>query len=212
MNRVPSPFRDRLEQRLREAGLAFALEPGQFEHLEQYYQLLTRWNRRINLTSLPLPDFPAATLDRLLVEPLGAAGSLEDTPVSWFDLGSGGGSPAIPLKVVRPVVHLTMVESSSKKAAFLREAVHVVGLSAALVLDARVEALAQRVRAGTIDVVTVRAVRIDEDLIAAVSHLLKVGGRLLLFGSDGGSAPGFRLVELRRLPSEGGNLSILEKA
>jgi 16S rRNA (guanine527-N7)-methyltransferase len=207
-----SPFRQRLEARLREAGLTSTLDPGEFERLEQYYQLLSRWNRRINLTSLPLLDFPAATLDRLLVEPLVAAGSLEDLPVSWFDLGSGGGSPAIPLKVVRPAVLLTMVESSSKKAAFLREAVHVVGLSGALVLDARVEALAQRVRAGTVDVVTVRAIRIDEDLIAAASHLLKIGGRLLLFGSDTESEPpGFRISELKKLPGEGDKLSILRR-
>jgi 16S rRNA (guanine527-N7)-methyltransferase len=207
-----SPFRDRLEQRLRDAGLTSTLAPGQLVRLEQYYQLLSRWNRRINLTSLPLPDFPAATLDRLLVEPLIAAGSLEDIPASWFDLGSGGGSPAIPLKVVRPAVSLTMVESSSRKAAFLREAVHVVGLSGAVVLDARVEALSQRVRAGTVDIVTVRAVRIDEDLITAVSHLLKIGGRLLLFGSDTEPAPpGFRISELKKLPGEGDNLSILRR-
>jgi 16S rRNA (guanine527-N7)-methyltransferase len=212
VNRAASPFRDRLEQRLRDAGLTFTLDPGELEHLEQYYQLLSRWNRRINLTSLPLPDFPAATLDRLLVEPLVAAGSLENSPVSWFDLGSGGGSPAIPLKVVRPAVRLTMVESTSKKAAFLREAVHVAGLSGAVVLDARVEALAQRVRAGSVDVVTVRAVRIDEDLMTAVSHLLRIGGRLLLFGSDTQPAPqGFLVSELKKFPGEGGNLSILQR-
>jgi 16S rRNA (guanine527-N7)-methyltransferase len=207
-----APFRDCLELRLRDAGLTSTLQASEFERLERYYQLLSRWNRRINLTSLSLLDFPAATLDRLLVEPLVAASSLEDLPVSWFDLGSGGGSPAIPLKVVRPAVRLTMVESTSKKAAFLREAVHVVGLSEALVLDARVEALAQRVGAGTVDVVTVRAVKIDEDLIAAVTHLLKIGGRLLLFGSDAEPAPpGFRFVELRKLTGERDSLSVLRR-
>ena len=208
-----SLFRDQLELRLRNAGLTGTLQSGEFDRLEQYYQLLSRWNRRINLTSLSLPDFPAATLDRLLVEPLVAAGSLEDLPVSWFDLGSGGGSPAIPLKVVRPASGLTMVESSSRKAAFLREAVHVVGLPGALVLDARVEALPQRVQAGIVDVVTVRAVKIDDDVIAAVTHLLKAGGRLLLFGSDTGPAPsGFRIAERRQLPGEGDSLSVLERA
>jgi 16S rRNA (guanine527-N7)-methyltransferase len=212
VNPAASPFRDRLELRLRDAGLTFALQPGELERLERYYQLLSRWNRRTNLTSLSLEDFPAATLDRLLVEPLVAASSVENLPVSWFDLGSGGGSPAIPLKVVRPGLRLTMVESSSKKAAFLREAVHVVGLPDAVVLDARVEALAQRVRAGTVDVVTVRAVRIDEDLIASVTHLLTVGGRLLLFGSDTEPAPpGFRIVELRKLTGERDSLFVLRR-
>jgi 16S rRNA (guanine527-N7)-methyltransferase len=188
------------------------LQAGEFERLEQYYQLLSRWNRRINLTSLALPDFPAATLDRLLVEPLVAASALDDLPVSWFDLGSGGGSPAIPLKVVRQAIRLTMVESSSKKAAFLREAVHVVGLPDAIVLDTRVEALTHRVRAGTVDVVTIRALKIDEELIAAVTHLVKIGGRLLLFGSEAEPAlPGFQIAEIRKLPGEGDSLSVLER-
>ena len=205
MNGAASAFRDRLGERLRDAGLPFTVKPDEFGQLERYYQLLSRWNRRINLTSLSLPDFPAATLDRLLVEPLVAAGSVEDIPLSCFDLGSGGGSPAIPLKVVRGAIRMTMVESSSRKAAFLREAIRVVGLSGALVLEARVEALAQLVEAGTVEVVTVRGVRIDEDLIAAVSHVLKVGGRLLLFGPGPEPAPaGFRMVELKRLPGDGG--------
>ena len=212
MNRTASSFRDQLELRLRHAGLTSMLEAGEFDQLEQYYQLLSRWNRRINLTALSLPDFPAATLDRLLVEPLLAASSLEDLPVSWFDLGSGGGSPAIPLKVVRPAIRLTMVESSSKKAAFLREAIHAVGLPDALVLDARVEALVHRVRAGSVEIVTVRALKIDEELIAAVTHLLKIGGRLLLFASETEPAlPGFRIAEIRKLPGEGDSLSVLER-
>jgi 16S rRNA (guanine527-N7)-methyltransferase len=205
-------FRDRLGERLHIAGLPDALRSDEFAQLERYYQLLNRWNPRINLTSLSLPDFPAATLDRLLVEPLVAAGSLEDIPFSWFDLGSGGGSPAIPLKVVRAALRLTMVESSSRKAAFLREAIRVVGLSGALVLEARVEALAQSVESGTVEIVTVRAVRIDEDLVAAISHVLKVGGRLLLFGSGTEPAPaGFQMVELKTLPGDGGKLSVLER-
>jgi hypothetical protein len=60
--------------------------------------------------------------------------------------------------------------------------------------------------------VTVRAVRIDEDLVAAVSRMLKVGGRLLLFGSNTEPAPpGFQMVELKKLPGDGGNLSVLER-
>jgi 16S rRNA (guanine527-N7)-methyltransferase len=207
-----NPFRDRLGERLRLAGLPFALKPDQFGQLERYYELLSRWNPRINLTSLSLPDLPDATLDRLLVEPLVAAGSFEDIPGSWFDLGSGGGSPAIPLKVVRPALRMTLVESSSRKTAFLREAIRVVGLSGALVLETRVEALAQCVEIGTVEVVTVRAVKIDADLLAAVLHVLKVGGRLLLFGAASQPAPpGFRMVELKKLPGGGGNLSVLER-
>ena len=47
----------------------------------------------------------------------------------WFDIGSGGGSPAIPLKLARPTLPLPMVESKTRKAVFLREAVRALGLA-----------------------------------------------------------------------------------
>ena len=58
-----------------------------------YYQLLSHWNRKINLTSLSDPD---EAVDRLLLEPVAAAAVLPANR-ALIDLGSGGGSPAIPL-------------------------------------------------------------------------------------------------------------------
>ena len=73
------------------------------DSLDAYYRLLARWNRTINLTALSLDPLADEALDRLFIEPLAAAPyireALDVTPLSvWFDLGSGGGSPAIPLK------------------------------------------------------------------------------------------------------------------
>ena len=74
----------------------------------------------------------------------------EPAPLAWFDLGSGGGSPAIPLKLVRPDARLTMVESKTRKAAFLREAVAQSGAAdAAEVADERFEELSRRRRSRT---------------------------------------------------------------
>jgi len=61
----------------------------------KYYELLERWNRTINLTSLRNRD---AAMDRLLIEPIAASTFLPNRP-RLMDIGSGGGSPAIPLAI-----------------------------------------------------------------------------------------------------------------
>jgi 16S rRNA (guanine527-N7)-methyltransferase len=155
------------------------------EPLETYFRLLMQWNAMINLTALPLESPTDETFDRLLVEPLAAAHHVPDAPSVWFDLGSGGGSPAIPLKIARPALKLTMIESKTRKAAFLREAIRVIGISQALVLDERFEDVATA--SGTIaaaDLVTVRAVKLDAVLFDTAGLMLKDGGRLLLFRSS----------------------------
>src|SRR5580765_4893771 len=117
-------FRNQLVQRasLAQIDVADALA-GQ---LETYYRLLAHWNRRINLTTLPLNPTTDQAVDRLFIEPLAAARHLPlESPV-WFDVGSGGGSPAIPLRLVNRTGELVMVESREKKAAFLREVVRAL--------------------------------------------------------------------------------------
>ena len=107
-------FRDRIARRTRRAKAPIAL--NMLEPLEAYFRLLTQWNAKINLTALPLEQPTDETFDRLLVEPLGAAKQLRaDASLIWFDLGSGGGSPAIPLKIARPALRLTMIESKERK-------------------------------------------------------------------------------------------------
>ena len=83
-----------------------------------YYQVLSHWNRKINLTALSDPD---EAVDRLLLEPIAAATHLPHH-AALVDLGSGGGSPAIPLALATNAANLVMVESRVRKAAFLREA------------------------------------------------------------------------------------------
>jgi 16S rRNA (guanine527-N7)-methyltransferase len=153
------------------------------EPLEAYFQLLSQWNAKINLTALPLDPPTDETFDRLLVEPLAASRQIPSHASSiWFDLGSGGGSPAIPLKIARPELRLTMIESKERKGAFLREAVRMLGLTHTVVQTQRFEDAASNPEcAGTGDLVTVRAVRADAELFGAAGRLLKPDGRLLLF-------------------------------
>ena len=153
------------------------------EPLEAYIRLLAQWNARINLTALPFDAPTDETFDRLLVEPLAAAKQIPaHTPSAWVDVGSGGGSPAIPLKIARSALRLTMIESKERKCAFLREAVRVLHLGGTFVLTERFQVAAAGAELnGLSDIVTVRAVKADAELFQAAGLMLKEGGRLLLF-------------------------------
>jgi 16S rRNA (guanine527-N7)-methyltransferase len=173
-------FRERLLRRARRAKTLVKAE--WIEPLERYFDLLARWNAKINLTALPLQEPTEATFDRLFIEPLAAARYIAHHADSWCDLGSGGGSPAIPLKISRPLLRLTMVEAKARKAAFLREAVRLLALPHALVVNKRFEELTDADAGfGSQGLVTVRAVRGDEKLFSVSARLLRPGGRLLLF-------------------------------
>lgn len=184
-------FRDRLIRRARHTTAD--LPPEIFEPLEAYFRLLRQWNATINLTALPMRVPTDETFDRLLVEPLAAARQVANTPATWFDMGSGGGSPAIPIKIARPALKLTMIESRTRKAAFLREAVRVIQLAGTTVASERFEEVASRAEnAGSADLVTVRAVKPDSHLSDAVTRLLNENGRLLLFRTSSNiHPPGF---------------------
>jgi 16S rRNA (guanine527-N7)-methyltransferase len=173
-------FRERLARRARRVDVA--IEPRSGDLLECYFSLLARWNTKINLTALPLRTPTDETFDRLLIEPLAAARHIADEAVDWVDLGSGGGSPAIPIKIVRPRLRLTMVESKARKAAFLREAIRMLPLVDAAGDNVRFEELVgSAARPRSAQLVTVRAVRADPGLFGSAAQLLAPGGRLLLF-------------------------------
>jgi 16S rRNA (guanine527-N7)-methyltransferase len=143
---------------------------------------LMRWNRRINLTALPLAEpLPASTLDKLIVEPLLAADLFPASNPNWFDLGSGGGSPAIPLRIACPAGSLTMVESRERKCAFLSEAVRTLGLSRTSAISTRFEELQPQ---RPIDVFTVRAVRIDAPLTDLLARWATPGAYAFCFGTE----------------------------
>jgi 16S rRNA (guanine527-N7)-methyltransferase len=196
-------------QLARRASLAeLDLSPALAEQLEAYYRLLVHWNASINLTALPLNPISDQAVDRLLIEPIAAAQYLATAAPVWFDLGSGCGSPAIPLKLTRPAGQLTMIESKERKAAFLREAVRLLKMGNTRVEAVRIEALATDYRlAATADLVTVRAVRADQALFDAIGKLLRFRGQALFFGAKrlGFEVPlGYEAVESHSADSNRG--------
>lgn len=173
-------FNERLGRRARRVGLQVGAELSR--SLEQYVRLLALWNERINLTGLPVKEPSDETVDRLIIEPLAAARHLPSGAVSVIDIGSGGGSPAIPLKLAVPEIGMRMVESKARKSAFLQEAIRHLGLRDTVVETARYQELLTRPDIhGAHDVLTVRAVKVEMKVLLTLQAFVSPGGRLFLF-------------------------------
>ena len=180
--------RERLQDRAAAVGLD--LDAWSVERLLVYFELLRRWNRRLNLTGLRVEDGSDESIDRLLIEPV-LARRLAGTVGNVIDVGSGGGSPVIPFALgLTPAPRLTLVESRSKKSTFLREAIREAGLDGRVVTG-RFEEVAERPEeAGAHSALTIRAVRTDPELWLAAHKVLASDGRAYWFHGDGQEFPG----------------------
>jgi 16S rRNA (guanine527-N7)-methyltransferase len=177
----------RIGGRLARAGLQ--VPAGAQAALGAYLELLARWNQKINLTAYTLAPASEEAIDRLIVEPVAAAAAVPAASRLLLDIGSGGGSPALPLRIMLPRVRVVMVESKVRKCAFLREAVRHLGLEAVEVENHRIEELLVRPDLHeAADVVTMRAVRADARLWLTAQAFVRPGGRLLWFTTAAGLA------------------------
>lgn len=174
-------FFERLSRRAKAADVSLTIDLA--EKLGAYYQILTKWNAKINLTAFRLtPEGDDAAIDRLLIEPVAAARYVADNARSMLDAGSGGGSPAIPLKLASSNLSLRMVEVKTRKAVFLREAVRELGLRDADVETARFEELLPRPELHeALDIVSIRAVRVETRTLNTLQAFLRPGGKIMLF-------------------------------
>jgi 16S rRNA (guanine527-N7)-methyltransferase len=148
------------------------LAPLQVRALSAYAELLTTWNRRINLTAL---DSPSEVVDRHFVDSL-ALSPLLPREASLLDVGSGGGFPGAVVALVRPDLRVTLCESRGKRVAFLQALVSRLRLGAKVVA-ARSEDLAREHR--LYDGVVSRAVLPLAEWVAHGSELVGPGGLLL---------------------------------
>ncbi|ABG06115.1 methyltransferase GidB [Rubrobacter xylanophilus DSM 9941] len=199
----------------------------QLSLLEEYALLLAGY-RRANVIGTREPETVLLehVLDSascLLFEPLRAAGRVAD-------VGSGGGLPGIPLKILLPEARVVLIESTGKKADFLRYAIESLGLSGVDVVNARVEAVAREAaHRSRYDAALARAVAALPVLAEYCVPLLRVGGHAvamkggmpeheLRLGEGAAAVLGARLsgvLEVPRLPEVGEEkrrrLVILEK-
>jgi 16S rRNA (guanine527-N7)-methyltransferase len=197
MDESSDAVRVRLNALLAEVGQQ-PLNSALSQRFENYLLLILRWNARINLTAVRDED---GILSRHFVESIVCARTLPADISTLLDFGSGAGFPGIPIALCRPEIAVTLAESQGKKAAFLQEAVRVLGLSAK-VHSGRSETLATE-----FDCITLRAVDKMRQAVQAAAKLVLPDGWLALMtieseieGLKGAAGPGFSWHSPVRLP------------
>lgn len=152
----------------------YPLNFQQKQQLKKFVELLLEWNRKINLISRK--DITNIE-EKHIRESLWFCHKviIEDAE-NILDLGSGGGFPGIPMKIALPSVKMTLVESKSKKAMFLRTAVEQLGLKNTKVICERAENLNSCHE--RYDLIVCRAVAKLDKLWSWSAPLLKSQGRL----------------------------------
>jgi 16S rRNA (guanine527-N7)-methyltransferase len=166
---VADPVETRLAAGL--SGLGLALAPGQVAALVELAAALAEWNGRFNLTAI---TEPAEVVDKHLLDSLAVLPHLRGQSVA--DIGSGAGFPGLPLAIADPDRRYTLVESTGKKAGFLRHAAARLELPNVEILEGRSESLKPR---RPFDSVVARALGSLADFVRVAGHLAGPGGRLL---------------------------------
>lgn len=108
--------------------------------IQQYIKILRHWNEKLNLTAI---RDPLEILYRHFCESMFAAVAVPVENGRLADIGSGPGFPGIPLKILRPELEISLVESNIKKGTFLAEVIRELGLSNSRVLINRYEELGE---------------------------------------------------------------------
>lgn len=163
--------------RLAAAADALGIEvgPATTDKLFGFLELLGRWNRVFNLTSLREPEamWVGHLLDCLAIVPAlrrHAAGHV----LHVLDAGSGGGLPGVVLAIMQPSWRVVCVDASAKKASFLRQVGLHVEVANLRAVHSRVEALPDGI--GPFDLVVSRAFASVRDFTQMTEHALAPGG------------------------------------
>lgn len=154
------------------------------QQISTYIDVLLRWNARFNLTAVRDEE---NIVTRHFGESLFLARHLFPDHVARhvLDIGSGAGFPGLPLKIWAPDIHLTLIESNHKKAAFLREVARELRFTDVDVKTDRAESLAADPDFPRAAVVTLRAVERFDNIVPVAASFLDSGGRLaLLIGAS----------------------------
>ena len=212
-----------LQEYLKQAteGYAVRLTDDRLKQFDTYYQLLVAWNQKINLTAITDPEGVAVkhfadSLSFFNYCTIPEGGAL-------IDIGTGAGFPGIVLKIVRPDIKLTLLDSLKKRFLFLEDLLSSLGLEATF-LQGRAEEYGQNLNyRGSYDVAVSRAVAQLNILSEYCLPFVRLSGRFVAF--KGGNSEeeinsakhaiqtlGGKLAAVHSfsLPMDGGSRSLVE--
>jgi 16S rRNA (guanine527-N7)-methyltransferase len=156
------------------ASHGLTLDSAALERFSRYAKLLAAKNAVMNLTSV---DDPEGIYLRHFADSLALFRLLPSAPFSAIDVGSGGGFPGLPLKIVRPDMRLTLLDATGKKVDFLREVADALGLEGVDCVCARAEEAARSPLREAFDFAFSRGVARLNILCELCLPFVKPGGR-----------------------------------
>lgn len=162
--------------KLKDQGINLTTEQiGQFK---TYFELLVEWNQKINLTAVT--ELQEVYLKHFYdsITPLFYADIKEGA--SLCDVGAGAGFPSIPMKIIRPDLKVTIVDSLNKRINFLNELTAILGLDKMHLVHDRAETFGQHGQRHMFDVVTARAVAELNVLAELCLPLVRTGGQFIV--------------------------------
>ncbi len=174
-------------QEVAQTRLGVSLSRRQLDAFAWYASELAAWNERLNLTAI---TDPAAIEVKHFLDSLSCLLALKARPGDRLvDVGSGAGFPGLPLKIVMPWLHVTLVEATGKKAEFCRHIVKGLALELVTVVHARAEDVGQMSEhRQTYHWAVARAVAQLQVLAEYLMPLVRLGGRAIAQKGETGPA------------------------
>ncbi len=165
-------------------NFGLSLSEHQLEQFDRYLELLLDWNQRFNLTTI---NDPREIQVRHFLDSLSCSIVTGDlSGLRLIDVGSGAGFPGLPIKILYPRMHLTLVESIHKKANFLKMVMAELALGELEIIVDRAESLGQHPEyRGQYDWAVARSVALMPTLVEFLLPFCKKGGRALALKSEG---------------------------
>ena len=156
---------------------------------QQLYELILEGNQQLNLTRI---TEPIEFWEKHLWDSLRGIREWEINPIPnpqfpipnsrIIDIGTGAGFPGIPIAIAKPSCHVTLLDSTRKKIAFLENLISKLGIENAIALTARVEEIGQQPKyRESYDLAVIRAVAAASVCAEYALPLLKVGGLAILY-------------------------------
>lgn len=152
-------------------------------NLEKYLEILLEWNQKFNLTGIKESNeiWVKHFLDSITV-----LQSIPEDTITAIDIGTGAGFPGLVIAIMRPDIHMTLVDATGKKVVFLKHVAETLGLKNMKAVQARAEDLAHdKKNRENYDVVLSRAVAYLPTLLEYTIPFAKIGGVFIAQKKEG---------------------------